>query len=340
MIKKKLGKGTDFDLAVFNAQTNEEYTDDGSIIQRNTSVLASRLPAAKPGKGTAQRYLGVVAPIIPKQMVKPAVIAKPPVRPMGTASSEMDGIQQMFKQQAQQWEDTQEKLATAKAVYRPPMGGGTGAGRGKMNPMMYMEVQKPPPPGYTCYRCGEKGHYINVCPTIGDANYDNKPKIKRATGIPNTFLQTVENKEAIERGLMLTTDGNFVVPVVNEDKWNKIQQKNKTLKSIGDAYHTAPVPSSLSCFICKKLLKDCVTSPCCNTNFCDECAQQELYDPVDASMRYRCPSCERKLAPDQLKINREIRRRVDEHLKSHIQSKDEDRKRKHEDDDTGDRKKR
>lgn len=116
-----------------------------------------------------------------------------------------------------------------------------------------------------------QGHYINVCPTIGDANYDNKPKIKRATGIPNTFLQTVDNKEAVERGLMLTTDGNFVVPVFNEDKWNKIQQKNKTLKSIGDAYHTAPVPPSLSCFICKKLLKDCVTSPCCNTNFCDEC---------------------------------------------------------------------
>ncbi|KAJ3267644.1 hypothetical protein HDV01_004587 [Terramyces sp. JEL0728] len=276
-------------------------------------------------------------------MVKPAVIAKPPVRPLATGAantSEMDGIQQMFKQQAQQWEDAQEKLATAKAIYRPPMGAGgiLCAGRGKMNPMMYMEVQKPPPPGYTCYRCGEKGHYINVCPTIGDATYDNKPKIKRATGIPNTFLQTVDNKEAIERGLMLTTDGNFVVPVVNEDKWNKLQQKNKTLKSIGDAYHTAPVPQFLSCFICKKLLKDCVTSPCCNTNFCDECAQQELFDPVDASMRYRCPSCERKLAPDQLKINREMRKKVDEHLKSHIQSKDEDRKRKHEDDELGERK--
>ena len=44
-----------------------------------------------------------------------------------------------------------------------------------------MEHQRPPPIGYTCFRCGEKGHYINVCPTLGNKEYDNKPKIKRAT---------------------------------------------------------------------------------------------------------------------------------------------------------------
>lgn len=105
-----------FRIYIYNVYLILEYTDDGAIIQRNTSVLASRLPAAKPGKGTAQRYLGVVAPIIPKQAVKPVAIPKMPIRPMGsgtnTATNEMDGIQQMFKQQAQQWEDTQEKLAT------------------------------------------------------------------------------------------------------------------------------------------------------------------------------------------------------------------------------------
>ena len=28
-------------------------------------------------------------------------------------------------------------------------------------------VTKPPPPSYRCYRCGQPGHYINVCPTNG-----------------------------------------------------------------------------------------------------------------------------------------------------------------------------
>ncbi|KAL2916041.1 Protein mpe1 [Polyrhizophydium stewartii] len=60
MAAKKLGKGTDFDLALYNAQTNEEYVDDSYVIQRGTSVLVSRNPPAKPGKGSAQRYVGAV----------------------------------------------------------------------------------------------------------------------------------------------------------------------------------------------------------------------------------------------------------------------------------------
>ncbi|KAJ3016752.1 hypothetical protein HKX48_003883 [Thoreauomyces humboldtii] len=62
LVAKKLGKGTDFDLAVYHAQTNDEYKDDMSQIPRNTSVLVSRHPASKPGKGTAQRYLTTSMP--------------------------------------------------------------------------------------------------------------------------------------------------------------------------------------------------------------------------------------------------------------------------------------
>ncbi|KAF7139159.1 hypothetical protein RHSIM_Rhsim07G0110400 [Rhododendron simsii] len=41
---KKLGRGTDFDLVVTNAQTNEEYVDEAVLIPRNTSVLVRRVP--------------------------------------------------------------------------------------------------------------------------------------------------------------------------------------------------------------------------------------------------------------------------------------------------------
>jgi protein MPE1 len=53
----KLGKGTDFDLAVYNAQTNEEYKDDNDLIPRSTYVTVCRLPPVAPGKGTAQKYI-------------------------------------------------------------------------------------------------------------------------------------------------------------------------------------------------------------------------------------------------------------------------------------------
>lgn len=41
---KHLGRGTDFDLVVTNAQTNEEYLDEGMLIPKNTSVLIRRVP--------------------------------------------------------------------------------------------------------------------------------------------------------------------------------------------------------------------------------------------------------------------------------------------------------
>jgi protein MPE1 len=91
-----------------------------------------------------------------------------------------------------------------------------GAGRGYR--MEMMEPVRPPPPGYTCFRCGEKGHYINMCPTIGDKNFDNKPKIKKATGIPTMFLKTIQNKDKdnVDRGLMVTHEGDLVVAMPNE----------------------------------------------------------------------------------------------------------------------------
>ncbi|XP_020252031.1 E3 ubiquitin ligase PARAQUAT TOLERANCE 3-like [Asparagus officinalis] len=42
--RKRLERGTDFDLLITNAQTNEEYLDEGSAIFRNTAVLIRRVP--------------------------------------------------------------------------------------------------------------------------------------------------------------------------------------------------------------------------------------------------------------------------------------------------------
>ncbi|POW03633.1 hypothetical protein PSTT_10932 [Puccinia striiformis] len=46
----------------------------------------------------------------------------------------------------------------------------------------------PPPQGYICYRCGSKGHWINVCPTNDNPDFEGRPRIKRTTGIPKMQL--------------------------------------------------------------------------------------------------------------------------------------------------------
>ncbi|MCL7046282.1 hypothetical protein MKW94_006122, partial [Papaver nudicaule] len=44
---KQLGKGTDFDLLITHAQTNEEYNDEAMLIPKNTSVLVRRVPGCR-----------------------------------------------------------------------------------------------------------------------------------------------------------------------------------------------------------------------------------------------------------------------------------------------------
>jgi protein MPE1 len=57
------------------------------------------------------------------------------------------------------------------------------------------------------------GHWIQDCPTNNDREFDNKPRIKRTTGIPRSFLKAVENpnKGEIAQGVMVTPEGGYVV---------------------------------------------------------------------------------------------------------------------------------
>jgi protein MPE1 len=88
--QNRLGDGSDFELSIYNEDTGEgmfiyvmplagityllhikvsltkpnaEYDDDTSIIPRSTSVIARRLPAARPGRGGAARYVSGKMPV-------------------------------------------------------------------------------------------------------------------------------------------------------------------------------------------------------------------------------------------------------------------------------------
>ena len=57
------------------------------------------------------------------------------------------------------------------------------------------------------------GHWIKDCPTNNDRDYDNRPRIKRTTGIPRSFLKAVENPDGatLVQGVMVTPEGGYVV---------------------------------------------------------------------------------------------------------------------------------
>jgi hypothetical protein len=58
-----------------------------------------------------------------------------------------------------------------------------------------------------------QGHWIQDCPTNSDREFDNKPRIKRTTGIPRSMLKAVDNPNSgqLGQGVMVTPEGGYVV---------------------------------------------------------------------------------------------------------------------------------
>lgn len=102
---------------------------------------------------------------------------------------ELKAMAAMFQQQTANWEETQEKMSqlvsrlaifvlrstdlsnehsylffvffvthSAQRIYSNPRGGGPGGRGGK--PYMSHHADRPLPPSYVCYRCGQKGWHF------------------------------------------------------------------------------------------------------------------------------------------------------------------------------------
>ncbi|RUS30822.1 hypothetical protein BC938DRAFT_478920, partial [Jimgerdemannia flammicorona] len=187
--------------------------------------------------------------------------------------------------------------------------------------------ERVPPPNYVCFRCGQKGHYINNCPTNGDKEFDKHPRIKRTTGIPRSFLKVVEEpKGAVTSGgVMVTPRGDLVVAQADSSTWDKLMAKSATTLTLGtsstgdlaDLYNSVPVRSDLECPICKGLFREAVVIPCCGTTYCDECIRVWLLEK-----EFTCESCgmgDRDL--DGLVPNVDVRESVDAYLREFARSR-------------------
>ncbi|KAH7277578.1 hypothetical protein KP509_39G057500 [Ceratopteris richardii] len=300
--KKNLGRGTDFDLLISNAQTDEEYTDEAQSIPRNTSVLVRRVPGRRQRPIVAEvrdeqfkddvsmaTVSLTVAPISqPKQvdesewgdefgvdlyaMPEPSSFQQLPALPQ----------QQVQQQQQQIRADKLEEDSKIKAFVdasatdwqrqtQESLAAGKAFGRGQgrgFGARAYGRThgteKKVPPPGYICHRCGIAGHFIQHCSTNGDPAFDVK-KMKPPTGIPKSML--VANPD----GSYALPSGTVAILRPNEAVFEKEVEGLPSSKSLVD------IPFELRCPLCKNVLKDAVlTSKCCFKSYCDKCIRDHI----------------------------------------------------------------
>lgn len=237
--QNNLGQGNDFMLRIYHVeQPDLEYDNDQDVIPRSTFVLAKRSPVTVFNARTqsAARYVSGrprITKFKQQPVTAPVVAAKPDIV-VDENISEEDRIKKMFENQSTVWAQTQDELSTHKMVHYKP---GT---------------EDLPPPGYVCYRCGGKDHWIKNCPTNSDPNFEGK-KIKKTTGIPKSYMKTIsketveyrlQNPESNESGIkttengdlidaqgntyMITEDGNYVMTFADSKTWALFQEKQQS----------------------------------------------------------------------------------------------------------------
>lgn len=190
----------------------------------------------------------------------------------------------------------------------------------------------PPADGYVCYRCGEKGHWIQNCPTNDDPNFENKRRIKRTTGIPRSFLKTVEKPVSLgaddgdgtkqPSGVMVNADGEFVVAEPDKASWEKFQAKTKISAAAQKAAALGEKElqdRGLECSIDMRLFIDPMKTPCCEKTFCNDCITNALIESD-----FTCPGCQTEgVLIDDLKIDDETSAKIKLYLEEKSAAKKE-----------------
>ncbi|KAF2272197.1 DWNN-domain-containing protein [Westerdykella ornata] len=291
-----LGDGSDFNLHLYPVEDPDaEYEDDTTIISRSSEVIAIRRPAPR-GHGRAARYVAGRAPV---RALKKTDSSTPAVSSTASgALSEQDAEAAFLAESEQAWQQQKEQLSHAKPVYH------------KKKPVNVPAHD--PPPGYVCYRCQKKGHWIQVCPTNDDPDFKPVARAKRTTGIPRSFLKTVEKPPEGDledaRGVMLNADGEYVKVMVDTKSWEKFQQKATAVKAqaaSADADQKEMEKRGLLCPIDERLFNNPVKTPCCETTYCHDCIENTLLD-----RDLVCPNCEKvgviieELVPDEDMVGR------------------------------------
>lgn len=250
----------------------------------------------------------------------PQSTLQPVPAPASAGADEAAQIAAMFAETSEQWEQTQAQMAQSKPVYTRPFQNNRthhAGGPSSYNPPPRQTDSRPLPPGYICHRCNKKGHWIQDCPTNDDREYDNRPRVKRTTGIPRSFLKAVEvtNDGPIAKGVMVTPEGGFVVAEPDSAAWERQQKAKSKGLTEAEVKDRAPRDPTLACPQCDKLLRDAVKTPCCQKDYCEECIHTHLLEGS-----FECPNCKSKIPSlDKLRIDSEMRAKVREYVRNTVE---------------------
>ncbi|KUJ15755.1 DWNN-domain-containing protein [Mollisia scopiformis] len=317
IIKSGLGDGTDFDLTISTDDSNSEvYDDDTAIIPRSTTVVARRLPSQKKGAGRAQRYVNGKMPANAKNNSRKEVSKAAAKATAATGLAQMDNasmteeerLQAMFQAQNEQWNEQLHEMSKQAKV---PHSGFHKKSSGDE-----------PPSSYVCYRCGQKGHWIKECPTNNDPNW-NPVRLKRTTGIPRSFLKTVEKPEILNGdgsedaklppGVMVNAEGQFVIAEPDKASWEKFQAKTKSSAAAAQAAALGDKElqdRGLECSIDNRIFIDPMKTPCCEKTYCNDCITNALIDSD-----FTCPGCQTEgVLIDDLKTDDETSAKITAYL--------------------------
>jgi protein MPE1 len=227
---------------------------------------------------------------------------------MNSAMTEEQRMAAMFQASEEQWSAQQEEMAQYVPIRNRTFRSNLTSSRqqpvfrpgGKKQPQANVPDHEPPV-GYVCYRCGEKGHWIQVCPTNDDPNFDNKPRVKRTTGIPRSFLKTVEKPVALANdgtmdetkppsGIMVNAEGEYVIAEPDKKSWEQFQAKTQSSAAAQKAAALGDKElqdRGLECPIDKRIFIDPMKTPCCEKTYCNECITNALIESD-----FTCPGCQ------------------------------------------------
>ncbi|KAK4151741.1 protein MPE1 [Chaetomidium leptoderma] len=321
ILRSGLGDGTDFDLVICADEGMKEvYDDDTTIIPRSTTVIARRMPPKVAGRGGAARYVSGKMPVHAKNSSRREQIAKPTVKTqsntlaqLSSAMTEEEKMAAVFQAQTENFTSREEEMATQQYV----------AKGGPKKPANVPDHE--PPQGYICYRCGEKGHWIQLCPTNDNPEYDNRPRVKRTTGIPRSFLKTVDKATALGQnadgddsktppsGIMVNADGEFVIAQPDKASWEQFQAKAKANPAAQKAAAEEGKEvreRGLECPVDKKMFIEPMKTPCCEKTYCNDCITNALIESD-----FVCPACKTEgVLIDDLKTDDEAVEKMKEFL--------------------------
>lgn len=315
------GGAIEFDLAVKDATTNEEYTDESMLLPRGTRVVVQRLPAAK-GHGFLAR------------LARSQFAGGPHGAVTTTSSSVVPANFYTIDGRAQEEDDefvsttAEEKelaalraateTASTTAVAGMPRVSGGGGGGGMRHPAAFQRqaVAGSGPPQQRYQNNSALSTNIrqrpNADPELHEQEKQLMPK-KRATGIPRTFLSLSAPQNADGTG-----DGESNVPLLqpNITGFKQLIQRGGGLSELSAGTKkdldyalkltATTIPDYLLCAICHSVVRDAMILPWDTEGrtTCDFC----IRDALNKS-GFRCPlTGQEGVSPDDLLPNHALRK--------------------------------